>query len=115
MPFYNYYSSFCFLHVYVEGFFHKCDCIIVEKGEYATGDTLVLEIASKKIKQIIKLEKGAVILLTGGKHRGEQGIIEDLTGHQVIYKKADQSHKTLKKYAFAIGKEKSIITVSKEK
>jgi len=58
----------------------------------------------------IKLEKGSTIFLIGGKHLGETGTIEDITGNKIIYKiKSNEVFETLKKYAFVIGIDKPII------
>tara|TARA_Y100000310_G_C20680337_1_gene815555 strand:- start:2024 stop:2728 length:705 start_codon:yes stop_codon:yes gene_type:complete len=84
--------------------------IIVDKGEYKTGDSLLIELPSQKIKEHIKLEKGAVIFLTGGHHVGETGKIVDIKDDRVVYKlKSGEQYESLKIYAFVVGKEKPSI------
>ena len=84
--------------------------ILFEKNEHKVGDTVIMDIVKKEIKNHLKLEKGNIIFLTGGKHRGSIGTIEDIIGSKIIYKiKPNEVYETLKKYAFVIGKEKPVI------
>jgi small subunit ribosomal protein S4e len=84
--------------------------ILVEKEEYKTGDSLVLAVPKQEIKSYLKLDKGSLVYLTSGSHIGEIGTIEGIMGNKIKYKtpKGDV-FETLKKYAFVIGKDKSII------
>lgn len=88
--------------------------ILVEKTDYKVGDTLLIELPSQKIKDHFPLKKGAQIYLTGGKHTGEVGIIEDISVDKIKYKRDKSVFETAKDYAFVIGKEKPIITIPKE-
>ncbi|MEE9525246.1 MAG: 30S ribosomal protein S4e [Candidatus Woesearchaeota archaeon] len=83
--------------------------ILSDKKEAKVGDTAIIELPSQKIKQIIKFEKGATIYLVGGKHIGGTGVIEDIKENKISYKSGKDKVETLKKYAFVIGKEKSLI------
>ncbi|MBW2996077.1 30S ribosomal protein S4e [Candidatus Woesearchaeota archaeon] len=85
--------------------------ILADKTEAKVGDTALIDIPSKKIKQILKLEKKALVYLIGGKHIGETGTIEDIKGNKIIYKRGKDKFETLKKYAFVIGKEKPEISL----
>lgn len=87
--------------------------VIVDKDVYNTNSSIVINIPENKIKEEIKLEKGVIILLIGGKHMGEVGVIEELDENKVVYKEDNRSQLTLKKYAFVIGKDKSLITLAK--
>ena len=49
--------------------------ILIDKDEYKVGDSLVIDLPGQNIKQHIKLEKGNMILLTGGKHMGDYGAV----------------------------------------
>lgn len=85
--------------------------IIVEKDSYKVGDTVVLDLSEKKIKKHLKLEKGAMVLLTAGKHIGEVGVIESISQYDgmrkssVILKSKDASFETLKEYCYVIDKD----------
>lgn len=83
--------------------------LLVPKDGYGVGDTLVLE--QNKIKKSLKLEKGALIFLIGGKYLGKTGILENiyktspLTETKISLKMKDAKVETLKKYAFVIEKD----------
>ncbi|MBI2656881.1 30S ribosomal protein S4e [Candidatus Woesearchaeota archaeon] len=88
--------------------------IIVDKNLYSVGDTLILSLPEQKISKHLKLGKKSTIFLTGGKHIGEIGSVEDIVESRVIYKndKGDLIE-TSKKYAFVVGDNKPLITLNK--
>lgn len=87
--------------------------LLVEKGDYSVGDTVIIDPAKKELKDQMKLEKGNTILLIGGKHVGGLGTVEDVVGNKIIYKiKSNEVHETSKKYAFVVGKDKPKIKIS---
>lgn len=87
--------------------------LLVDKGDYKVGDSIIIDSVKKEVKDHLKLEKGSVILLIGGKHIGGLGTIEDVVGNKIIYKiKSDEVHETLKKYAFVVGKDKPVIKIA---
>ncbi len=89
--------------------------ILVEKEDYRTGDTLLVELPSQKIKKHFKLGKSAIIFLTGGKNLGRVGTVEGIVGPRLMYKTADGStQETKKEYAFVVGVGKPELTLSKE-
>ncbi len=86
--------------------------ILVEKDSYKVGDTLLLSLPEQKIDMHLKLDKKSAIFLTSGKHIGEVGNVEDISGNKITYK----DHKgefveTSKKYAYVIGDNKPLITL----
>ena len=85
--------------------------ILIDKDEYKVGDSLVIDLPGQNIKQHIKLEKGNMILLTGGKHMGDYGKLEAIEGKNIMCKSSKGTYQTLKKYAFIIGKDKPAIKV----
>jgi small subunit ribosomal protein S4e len=87
--------------------------ILVDKDNYKVGDTIIIELPSQKIKEHIAFQKGNLIYLIGGKHTGDVGLIEDIKGNRIVYKKDKSTFETLKEYAFVIGKEKSVILLEK--
>ncbi len=86
--------------------------IIVSSKDYKVGDTVLLSLPEQKISKHLKLDKNSTIILTGGKHAGETGNIEDVAGSKIIYKdhKGDLVE-TSKEYAFVIGDKKPLITL----
>ena len=86
---------------------------LVDKDTYHTGDSLLLEIPSRKIKETLRLEKGALIMLTGGKHIGDQGVVEEIQGAKILFKTSQGTlSETLRTYALVLGKGKSVIHLS---
>jgi small subunit ribosomal protein S4e len=82
--------------------FSNGENILSEDKKIKTGDTVIIE--GKKIKETFKLEKGAVIYLTGGKHVGTHGKVENIEENHITFSKEKENHETLKKYAFVVGK-----------
>ena len=86
--------------------------ILVDKDTYNVGDSVTVDVTKNTIKDHLKLAKGNSIFLTGGRHMGTIGIIEDILEGKIIYKsESKEVFETLKKYALVIGKEKGLITV----
>jgi len=83
--------------------------LLVDKDAYKVGDSVVLE--DNKIVKHLRLDKGSLIYLTGGRHVGSTGVVEDIKkfkGTQedrVIFKSHEkEKFETLKRYAFVIEK-----------
>lgn len=88
--------------------------MLVEKDSYKVGDVVLIGLSKNSgIKDHIKLAKDSLIFLTGGKHIGETGKVQDISGSRIIYKteKGDVVE-TLKKYAFPVGKDKPLIKIT---
>lgn len=89
--------------------------IIVDKDVYKVGDTLILDLEKKNIKNSIKLEKGSLVYLTGGKHTGFVGTIKDIYSsnslypNKIVFIADNQKYETLRKYAFVINNEVSML------
>ena len=61
----------------------------------------------------MKLDKKSAIFLTGGKHIGELGNVENIVKDKIIYKDQKGSLiETSKKYAFVLGEIEPLITIS---
>lgn len=89
--------------------------MIVEKDEYKTGDTVVIGVYEKKITERFGFEKGMLAYLIGGSHIGQIGKIVEIDGTKIVCEtKAKTKFETLKKFAFIIGKDKPVITISEE-
>lgn len=87
--------------------------IIVEKDEFKTGDSLLIEIPSQDIKKHLKFEKDVFVYITDGTHVGEFAKISDFKqmpgptpDRVVLTNPSGESFETLKKYVFVVGKEK---------
>ena len=86
--------------------------ILIKKNDYKTGDTLLISLPEHEIKEQVKLEKGAIIMLTGGKHIGLTGEVEIIEDNKIRFKGDDKkTHETEKRHAFPIGTKKALIAV----
>lgn len=89
--------------------------IFVKDDEYKVGDTILVGLGKKnEIKQKIGLDKGIWIYLTGGRHIGQIGKIQDIIGNRILYKtKSGGIVETSKEDVFPIGKDKPLINLTK--
>ncbi len=85
---------------------------IADKGNYGIGDTVVFDIPEKKPKEVLKLEKGAVVYITAGKYTGSVYRIEKIEGKNIFIKSKEGAFETLKEYAFVVGKDKPVISLN---
>ncbi|MBI4452636.1 30S ribosomal protein S4e [Candidatus Woesearchaeota archaeon] len=86
--------------------------IAASSNSYKVGDTLLISLPKQEIAKHLKLEKKSTIFLTGGKHVGEIGTVEDMDKNKIIYKDSSGNIvETSKKYAFVIGDTKPLITI----
>lgn len=95
--------------------------LLVKKDDYKTGDVLKLELPTQTIIGHHKLEEGADVLVTGGRHAGEIapiGSVEVTRSHKqnlVHLKDGDNTFTTVKKYAFPLGGDKKVIEAAEVK
>ncbi len=76
--------------------------IIWGEGDVKTGDSLLLEVPSQKIKGHSKIEKGAKILVLSGKSAGVTGIITEINDKIVKYSSENTTSSTSKDNIFVI-------------
>ena len=88
--------------------------ILVQENDYKIGDAILVALGKKnEIKEKISLDKDVLIYLTGGKHIGQIGKVQDIIGNRILYKnEAGETIETLKEYALSIGKDKPLITIN---
>ncbi|MDO5850994.1 MAG: 30S ribosomal protein S4e [Methanobacteriaceae archaeon] len=90
---------------------------VLTEDEYKTSDVVVLSIPEQQITDSIKFENGSIGLITGGKHIGELGEIEEIRisnsskSNTVLMETEEGKFLTLTKYVFVIGKEKPVISL----
>ncbi|MDP3728819.1 MAG: 30S ribosomal protein S4e [bacterium] len=82
--------------------------ILDKTADYKTGDTLFVSLKDGSIKEHIPLKKGARIYLIGGTKRGVVGTLEDTKENIIVVKTSEGSFETAKRYAFVIGKIKTL-------
>ncbi|MBT3261993.1 hypothetical protein HN992_01175 [Candidatus Woesearchaeota archaeon] len=83
--------------------------IILDKDAgYKVGDSVVLD--KNKVTSHFKLEKGAKVFLTAGKHMGHNAVVDEIldrvnlsTVQKIIVKIGKESIETAKEYAYVVG------------
>ncbi len=87
--------------------FHDGVSVISDK-KVSVGDTVVVEIPSKKIKDVIPFEEGCTAVVVSGRHRGKQGQVKEITKGTAARKSLTtiEDTQTLSEYVFVIGKDK---------
>ncbi len=89
----------------------------VKKDPYKTGDSLLIEIPSQKIKKHIKMEKGSSAIIIGGQNIGDLVKIKETIKtrgrepNKVICEKKEKEFEAIKDYVFVVGKTKPEIKV----
>jgi len=93
--------------------------LLLDKCDYKVGDTILVDLTTKKVKDHYKLEAGNLVYLTAGNKKGSVGklkevIVRGLSEEPMVkYNLGGKDHLTLKKYAFVIGKDKTCIKLEK--
>lgn len=89
---------------------HDGKNIIVEEDTFSSGDVISVKIEDNEIVDTFKLEEGATVLVTGGKHTGELGTVSEIIINEsskpntiLIENKQKDIFLTLKDYAFVVG------------
>lgn len=94
---------------------HDGKNLLVPKGEYSTGDSILVELPGMKIVDHVKLGPGSLILLFEGKDIGRTGKVKEIvTGHgeaRISYEVEGVADETIKDHVIVIGKNKPLIKV----
>ena len=85
--------------------------MLVDKDNFKTQDTLIIELPKQKIKETIEFKPNNLIYLIGGKHTGCTGKLLKIEGNTIEVEINKEKYNTLKRFAIAIGKDKPSITV----
>ena len=64
--------------------------LFVDKNEFKTGDSVLINLKNKKIEKILPLNKGAIVLLIKGELTGKIGKVIDVQEKKVKIKLGDQ-------------------------
>lgn len=88
---------------------------IISDKKVEIGDTLMLSLPKLEIKEVLPLKKDANVFLIKGKHRGDIGVLKEITGKEAIYHRDGKDIETLKNYLFVIGTKNAVIQVGQAK
>lgn len=88
---------------------HDGHTLIIDK-EIKVGDSVVIRLPEKKAEKILKLKKGMYIYLTGGKHAGGHGVLQEVVERSIVVEDSKKNRlETLRKYVTVIGEEKPLV------
>jgi len=90
--------------------------VLVDKGDHETGDIVVFDVQKNVIKQLIKMKKGALVIVTGGKNAGKIGRVEGIVTvkmhpSQVTIDVEGEKIIVPKEYVFVIGEKDAVIEI----
>ena len=85
--------------------------VLADKKECKVGDSVLIEIPKQGIKEIIKFDVGSLVILMGGKNIGKVVVVQEIKDKVMKCKDNDIIFETLKEYAFALGKDKSLVKI----
>ncbi len=89
--------------------------ILVDKGDYKTKDSLLLESPSNKIKKVLTHKKGSVVLIIEGKHAGKLATLQDIKEDgKLVLKEKDSVIETPENYVLVVGDKKPEIVITYE-
>ncbi len=90
-----------------------------DKNGYGVNDTIVLRLKDNTIKQHLRYEEKALVIITKGSHKGEVAKIKEIKkirspmSNVVTLEKKGKEFRTVEEYLFVIGKEKPLLSVLK--
>ncbi len=84
-------------------------CDAKENKDIKTGDSVLIDLATNKISGVLKFEKGAFVMLTGGHHMGRLGVIKDIIENVVVVESEGVNFNTEKHLVFVVGKNKEAV------
>ena len=90
---------------------------LIDETEISVGDVCVLQIPEQKILDVIKLEKGTLVLITRGLNAGKIGTINEIKGgtfvlpKRVEIKLEDRQIEIQASLVMPVGKDKPIIGI----
>jgi len=85
--------------------------ILSDKKDMNVGDSILISLPNQEIKDVLKLDRGSLVILMGGKNIGNIASVEEIKDQIMRCRKDEVVFETSKKYAFVVGKDKSIIKV----
>jgi len=96
---------------------HDGKNILVDKGVYRTGDSLLVEVPTQKILEHVKLEKGNVGLIIKGKNSGKHVVIKEIIKvrsrepNKIICEIEDKEVEVREDYVLVTGERNPLVTV----
>ncbi len=85
--------------------------LITEKDQYSVGDTVVISLEDKKIKETLKLEKGSLVYLLTGKSISKTAVVKDIDGDLLNCEREGLGFRIGKDDVVVVGKDKPRISI----
>ena len=91
-----------------------------DADKYEVGDSVLITLPDQKVSNHLKMQKGALVIITKGKNIGMSGKIEQIIvtkakePTKLICKIAGEKMEVIKDYVFVIGKEKPVIKLTED-
>ncbi len=86
--------------------------ILTDDREIRTQDSLLITLPDQGVKEVIKLEKGAVVMCLSGSRRGELGVVKSRDGKDLVISGDSGEYEQKVENVIAIGTKKPAVTVS---
>jgi small subunit ribosomal protein S4e len=83
--------------------------LLVDKDDYATGDSLL--ITDSKVSKRLRLEPGAAVILTGGRHHGRLATVKAVEDGNIVLDASGTELSTARRYAFVTGAKEPEVTI----
>ena len=90
---------------------------MISNVKCSTGDVLVIGLPEMNVKEVLKLEKNSVVLVTAGNNSGDVGKIKEIIvtrsakPNQAVVSLGNRSVSLPRDFVFVVGKEKPVISV----
>jgi small subunit ribosomal protein S4e len=84
---------------------------------YKTGDSLLIELPTQKIVEHVKMEKGSLVMITGGQNKGNTAVIKEMITtrsrepNKMVCERDKKTFESIKEYAFVIGGKKPLVSM----
>lgn len=97
---------------------HDSRNILVDKNDYKTGDSVLINIPDQKIVEHVKMSEGSLGLIVKGKNSGRTIHIEDVIvtrsrePNKVVCELEGKKVEVIKDYVFVIGSKEPLIKLS---
>jgi len=87
---------------------------VIATNEYKPGDSVVLELPQRKIKQHLERKPGNLAIIIGGRHLGEVGTIKELrllrsSQPNMVTMESDKEFEVIEDYVCVVGAKKPAI------
>lgn len=88
--------------------------ILVDKDEYKTGDSVLLNIKDNKISKKYEFKEGNLALLLSKKFKGKIVKIEKISEWRIFFKEDDKEQESKKEFAMIVGDSNPAVTLENE-